>query len=102
MMNRLGVVRLEFSPERDDLSKDKELRDGLSAVVQIENTLWVTNDETISLERLSFIEGDIAGNYGYGHHKQFSLNDYLRLPRPPSPNPKELEEVDVESLVYED
>lgn len=102
-MNAINAVLLEFQPERDDLGKDKELRDGLSVVVQIGDTLWVTNDETISLERLSLVEGGNTGNYKYGrHHKQFSLNDYLRLPAPPPPDPADLEEADVEGLAYAD
>ncbi len=102
-MNAASVVILEFHPERNDLGKDKELRDGLSVAVQIGDTLWVTNDETISLERLSLVEGGNSGTYRYGrHHKQFSLNDYLRLPVPPPPDPADLEEADLEGLVYED
>jgi Protein of unknown function (DUF3616) len=102
-MNPTSVVLMEFNPERDDLGKDKELRDGLSVVVQIGDTLWVANDETISLERLSLIEAGNTGNYRYGrHHKQFSLNDYLRLAVPPSSDPADLEEADVEGLVYAD
>lgn len=101
-MNATSVVLLEFHPERDDLGKDKELRDGLSVVVQIGETLWVTNDETISLERLSLIEGGNTGTYRYGrHHTQFSLHDYLRLPVPLR-DPEDLEEADVEGLVYDD
>jgi Protein of unknown function (DUF3616) len=102
-MNPTSVVLMEFNRERDDLGKDKELRDGLSVVVQIGDTLWVANDETISLERLSLVEAGNTGNYRYGrHHKQFSLNDYLRLAVPPSPDPADLEEADVEGLVYAD
>jgi Protein of unknown function (DUF3616) len=101
-MNTTSVVLLEFNPERDDLGKDKELRDGLSVAVQIGDTLWVTNDETVSLERLCLVEGGNTGNYRYGrNHKQFSLNDYIRLPLPPPPDPADLEEADVEGLVYE-
>jgi hypothetical protein len=102
-MNSTSVVLMEFNPERDDLGKDKELRDGLSVVVQIGDTLWVANDETISLERLSLVEAGNTGNYRYGrHHKQFSLNDYLRLAVPPSPDRADMEEADVEGLVYAD
>lgn len=101
IMNTKSVVLLEFHPKRNDLGKDKKLRDGLSVAVQIGDTLWVTNDETISLERLSLIKGDNTGNYRYGrHHTQFSLNDYLQLPVPPPPDPADLEEADVEGLVY--
>jgi len=87
-----ATLRLEFNPERDDLLGEKELRDGLSVVLQIGNTLWVANDESISLERLS-VHG--------GQHKQFSLAEYLRLPVAPTGDPAELEEVDVEGLGYE-
>lgn len=101
-MNTTSTVLLEFHPERDDLGKDKELRDGLSVAVQIGDTLWVTNDETISLERLTLVDGADTGSHGYGrHHKQFSLDDYLRLPVPPQ-DPAEPEEVDLEGLAYED
>jgi hypothetical protein len=102
-MNTTSTVLLEFHPERNNLGKDKELRDGLSVVVQIGDTLWVTNDETLSLERLSITEGEPTGTYSYGrHHQQFSLHDYLRLPVPPPPDPADLEEADVEGLSYAD
>ena len=52
-MKPTGFALLEFNPELNKLSKDKALRDGLSVVVQLGDTLWVANDETISLERLS-------------------------------------------------
>jgi hypothetical protein len=100
-MNATSTLLLEFHPERDDLAKDKELRDGLSVAVQIGETLWVTNDETISLERLTLVKDANTGTYRYGrHHKQFALNDYLKLPVPP-PDPADLEEADVEGLAYD-
>jgi len=102
-MNPTSTVDLEFNPEHDDLGKDKELRDGLSVALQIGDSLWVANDESISLERLSLIEGGNTCKYRCGrHHKQFSLNDYLHLPVAPSNDPADLEEVDVEGLDYEE
>ncbi len=56
-----GILLLEFHPERHDLGKGKEMRDGLSVALQIGNTLWVANDETISLERLSLVKEDGDG-----------------------------------------
>ncbi|MBI5040308.1 MAG: DUF3616 domain-containing protein [Gammaproteobacteria bacterium] len=91
------TVQLEFAPERNALSKGKQLRDGLSVAVQIGNTLWVTNDETISLERLVPID-----SHRYGHHQQFALNDYLRLPVVPPSDPADIEEADLEGLAYAD
>jgi Protein of unknown function (DUF3616) len=102
IMTTTSQVLLEFHPERDDLRKDKELRDGLSVAVQIGDTLWVTNDETISLERLSLVKGEHTATYRYGrHHTQFSLHDYLQLPVPPR-DPADLEEADLEGLAYDD
>jgi len=74
----------------------------LSAVLQIGDTLWVANDESVSLERLSRIKKNTTDNCRYQHHKKFSLDDYLRLPATPPDDPAELEEIDVEGLDYED
>ena len=102
-MNPTSTVDLEFNPERDDLGKEKELRNGLSVALQIGNTLWVANDESISLERLSLIEGGNTGNYKCGrHHKQFPLDNYIQLPVAPPNDPADLEEADIEGLAYED
>jgi hypothetical protein len=101
-MNRTGFAILKFNAKYNDLGDGKELCYGLSAVVQIGNTLWVTNDETTNLERLSLMQRDISGNYWYEEHQQFSLADYLDLPVPPISNrEKDDMEADVESLAYE-
>jgi len=100
-MNGTSVVLLELDPDLHAVGQDKSLRDGLSVALQIGETLWVANDETISLERLSLVADGKTGSYRYGHHQQFSLHDYLLLPVPPRTraNP---EEVDVEGLDYHD
>ncbi|MFZ4656885.1 MAG: DUF3616 domain-containing protein [Caldilineaceae bacterium] len=101
-MNCVGVVSLTFDPQLNKLSKKKELRHGLSAVVQLGDTLWVANDESITLERLSRQAVESAGDCRYAAHKQFALHDYLILPAPPSPDGKEVEEADIEGLAYAD
>jgi hypothetical protein len=98
-MKRTGSALLSFN-SKFNLSKKKKLRDGLSVVVQVGDTLWVANDETVSLERLTRQEGTSSGALRYGGHAQFALGDYLRLPAPPPPDPKDLEEADVEGLDY--
>ena len=100
-MNRTDFALLEFKPDLNKLSKKKELRQGLSVVVQVGDTLWVANDETITLERLSRQTGTTNGGHKYGEHKQFALNDYLRLPVPPPSDPDDIEEADVEGLDYD-
>lgn len=99
-MNRVSAVLLAFDPQLNKLSKKKELRHGLSAVVQLGDTLWVANDESITLERLAVQEIDSDGNSRYGAHEQFALPDYLALPAPPPADAKEIEEADIEGLAY--
>ena len=104
-MKPTGSALLEFNPELNRLSKSKKLRDGLSAVVQIGDTLWVANDETVSLERLSRRRADREDAHTYGEHARFALNDFLRLPVPPPSDPEkreQIEEADVEGLDYRD
>ncbi|MFZ1643053.1 MAG: DUF3616 domain-containing protein [Candidatus Contendobacter sp.] len=98
-MNRTGTVLLEFDPDLNKLGKKKKLRDGLSAVVQIGDALWVANDEALSLERLSRQRGTPGDEIRYADHRQFPLHDYLQLPMPPEANGKS-EEADVEGLDY--
>lgn len=69
-----STVTLEFHPALDDARGRKELRDGLSTVLQVGRTLWVANDESGSVERLT-----LAGSKA-AHHVQFDLADFLDLP----------------------
>jgi hypothetical protein len=99
-MNRTGTVLLEFDPHLNKLRKDKKLWDGLSAVVQISDTLWVANDEALSLERLSRQRGTNGGEIHYADHRQFPLHEVLQLPMPPQADGK-IEEADIEGLDYD-
>ena len=98
-MKPTSTIDLEFSSKYANLGKGKELRDGLSVALQIGSTLWVANDESVSLERLTLIKD--GSKYKYGLHKQFSLADHLKLPVATSKDPADLEEVDIEGLDYE-
>lgn len=90
------VIALEFAPKRDDMAPGKELRDGLSVALQIGDTLWVANDESVSLERLS-LEGQRSAYRHARRHKQFLLADYLRLPAPETAG-EPPGEIDIEGL----
>jgi hypothetical protein len=70
---RSGKITLVLD-QPSTLDSDKDLRDGLSAIVRQGEHLWVANDETTSLERLT-IEGDQARA-----HRSFDLTDFLELP----------------------
>ena len=74
-------VLLEFDPKFNPSPK-KEIRGGLSAAVAIGDTLWLANDETISLERLRYQGKTNEETHLYGGHTQFALQDFLRLPNP--------------------
>ena len=100
-MNRTGTVLLEFDPRWNALGKAKKLSDGLSAAVQIGDALWVANDESLSLERLSRQPGTGDGAIRYADHRQFSLHDYLELPMPPRTESGNIEEADIEGLDHD-
>ncbi len=59
------------------------LRDGISAVQRIGTTLWIANDETTSLERLT-VRNAARGEVICDEHRSFSLIKYLKLPLPKS------------------
>ena len=98
-MNPDHTVLLKFNPSLNPIpGKDKNLTDGLSVIVQIGNTLWVANDEALTLERLTLdSEAETAGS-----HEQFFLGHFLNLPDPLPPDPKDAEEVDLEGLALAD
>lgn len=73
-MKRPRTLLLEFQPSLDDAKGRKELRDGLSAVLQVGRTLWLANDESSTVERL-VLDGARAGS-----HVQFALADLVDLP----------------------
>lgn len=79
MLAQVDIRRftLEFRPALDNLPERKELRDGLSAVLQVGRTLWVANDESATVERLTLQGRDCAAA-----HRQFDLDALLDLPAP--------------------
>lgn len=76
----------------------KELRHGLSVVKQIGDTLWVANDETITLERLRRQPGPAPA---WADHRRFHLHPLLALPAPPDAAPGDAPEIDIEGLAYD-
>jgi len=90
-MKSRKTLLLEFSLPA---GRGKPLRDGLSAVVRVGGELWLANDESLNLERLT-LEGDQAGK-----PVSFPLAEYLALPVPPEGD--EIEEVDIEGMDWAD
>jgi uncharacterized protein DUF3616 len=70
-------IRLRFDPASDRLRSGKQLREGLSGVAGLLDTLWVASDETLSVERLDRVRGR---GPTFGAHTTFALNGYLGLP----------------------
>lgn len=95
------TLLLQFQSGSNGLEKGKKLCDGLSVVLQIDNTLWVANDETSSLERLTIEMNGDGGHHCAHHHKQFVLSDYLQLPAPADNGSRDLCEVDIEGLAFD-
>ncbi len=89
-MPKRPAITLEFKPALDDAKGRKELRDGLSGVLQIGSTLWVANDESASVERLT-----LAGTKA-ADHVQFALRDFLDLPAEGSAD--DTPEIDIEGM----
>jgi hypothetical protein len=61
--------------QRSTLNRHDDLRDGLSAIARQGPHLWVANDETTSVERLTLEAGDQARG-----HRSFDLTELLELP----------------------
>lgn len=104
-MHPTNIVLLQFQPEHDSLTHDKELRDGLSVALRMGRTLWLANDETVGLERLTLEEKDSTGRSSFTRdHRQYRLHDFLRLPLPPSGkapddgNTADINEADIEGI----
>ena len=99
-MHPSNIVLLEFHPERDDLSPDKELRNGLSVALRMGDTLWLANDESLSIERLTLEAEDSRGKTSFARaHRQYALHDFLQLPLPPyEAEGKRINEADIEGL----
>ena len=74
-------IVLQFDPQVDVLPSGKRLSDGMSAAVAVADTLWLTHDETVAIERLS-AERTNAASFRYARHRRFDLQDLVSLPAP--------------------
>jgi hypothetical protein len=73
---------------------DEPLVDSLSAVVVVQDCLWVASDEVTSVERLSSTDG-----VTFNTHKSFALKDLVDLPA----QGKDFDqEIDIEGLDHND
>lgn len=100
-MNFGQPVLLEFAEKLNQVGS-KRLSDGLSAVVHIGNDLWVANDESTSIERLTLLNNDNEGIITYGQHQQFQIENYITLPVGSKNAEGKTEEIDIEGLDFKD
>ena len=102
-MHPTNIVLLEFHPDHDNLTHAKELRDGLSVALRMGRTLWLANDESVSIERLTLAQEDSTGRSSFARdHKQFALHDFLPLPLPPhGETPDDIHEADIEGMAFD-
>ena len=94
-------VLLEFDKTLNKIG-NKKLSDGLSAVLRIGNTLWVANDESNTIERLTLSDCQNENTIHYGAHAQFSIDDFIKLPMPSKDEEGKIEEIDIEGLDFKD
>lgn len=73
---------------------------GLSVVTQIGNSLWVANDETLALERLTLKLGRDGEAVVADDHRRFQLADFFSLPVLPDKDGGG-PEADLEGLAYD-
>ena len=76
-------VVLQFDPALDLLPGGKRLSGGMSAALAVADTLWLTHDETVAVERLT-AERTKAGSFRYTNHRRFDLREFVALPAPGS------------------
>jgi hypothetical protein len=94
-------VLLEFDEKLNRIGS-KKLSDGLSAIVHIGNDLWVANDESTSIERLTLLKNDYEDIIKYGSHAQFPIESYITLPLDSINEEGKIEEIDIEGLDFKD
>ena len=94
-------VLLEFDKTLNKVG-NKKLSDGLSAVLRIDNTLWVANDESNTIERLTLSDRPNENTIHYGEHVQFSIDEFIQLPLPSKNEEGKIEEIDIEGLDFKD
>lgn len=90
MSDRSNAVILSFA------RAFASLRNGLSVAQRIGDTLWVANDETTSLERLTIQHAAPGEEVICDEHQSFPLMAYLDLPIPESDD-----EIDIEGLAHD-
>lgn len=92
-MARPRSASITFDPRLSRLPDGGALRDGLSSATAIGRTLWVVNDATLTVERLTRLPGAAVR---YGEHRQYRLTDYLDLRAPQ--RGRQFAEGDIEGL----
>ena len=70
---------LQFDPALDLLPSGKRLSEGMSAAVAVANALWLTHDETVSIERL-VARRTKGGSLRHDDHRRFDLREFITLP----------------------
>lgn len=93
-------IVLQFDPAVDVLPSGKRLSEGMSAAVAVADTLWLTHDETVAIERLS-AERTNAASFRYANHRRFDLRNLVSLPAPGSESEHALPpEADFEGISF--
>jgi len=93
-------IVLQFDPALDLLPSGKRLSEGMSAAAAVANALWLTHDETVSVERL-VAERTRQGSFRYAGHRRFDLREFIALPAfADDAEPASIPETDSEGIAF--
>jgi hypothetical protein len=92
---------LQFDRTQDLLASGKRLSGGMSAVAAIGDTLWLTHDETVDVERLR-ADARGAKRLRYADHRRFELRQFVALPAKADAADAPPPEADIEGVAYGD
>jgi hypothetical protein len=90
MTQPLATIHLELNAPPNGSVDARDIRESLSAVMQVGRHLWLGCDETATLERLTD-----QGDGRWGDHRTYRIADVLDLPAGAD------DEVDVEGLAWD-
>lgn len=95
-------IRIQFDSVLDVLPNGRQLSDGVSAAAAVADTLWLTHDETVAIERLR-AERTTSGSIRYASHRSFDIRKLIALPVAGSDRGQEpVPEADLEGIAFAD
>jgi hypothetical protein len=93
--NPYKQIPLEFDPSLIQYATGEDVREGISTAVFVNGHLWLANDETSRIERLTF------DGQRFCDHQVFELESLLDLPIKRETNGGKVAEMDIEGMAFD-